>query len=247
MSEFNQCLRNGVVSFGDDFDTIEEVTRLFNGSRNQYRPWFSIPGCENTICWLPSGDGMKGWHNKATFGAECDGRGWHEIVSIDEFNDDKIRNSEHIQKTVSKKIKRLVFWRESRENVGWYKFYGTFEVDTQATLATLETDQPRAIYHRISKTANCLKVEDAKRSFTDEEFANLNGRKVRVCLLNEVEYFENSDEDSVGTVKVWPGEEFTVVGISSGLKNLHCVSSDNNGRKYSVPRRDFELGYVALA
>ena len=46
MSKFNSCLRNGFVSFGDDFDVVAEVTHLFgvNASKLPYHNWFKVPG-----------------------------------------------------------------------------------------------------------------------------------------------------------------------------------------------------------
>ena len=59
MSKFNSCLRNGFVSFGDDFDVVAEVTHLFgvNASKLPYHNWFKLPGKMDVITWLPSEDG----------------------------------------------------------------------------------------------------------------------------------------------------------------------------------------------
>ena len=61
MSKFNSCLRNGHVSFGDDFDTVAEVSHLhgLEATKLPYHTSFNIPGKKNTIAWLPSEDGGR--------------------------------------------------------------------------------------------------------------------------------------------------------------------------------------------
>ena len=52
MSKFNSCLRNGFVSFGDDFDVVAEVTHLFgvNASKLPYHNWFKVQGSGKDGC-----------------------------------------------------------------------------------------------------------------------------------------------------------------------------------------------------
>ena len=51
MSEYCACLRNGHVSFGDDLNTVAEVTHLFGqkATKLPYHTWFNIPGRKNTF------------------------------------------------------------------------------------------------------------------------------------------------------------------------------------------------------
>ena len=53
---------------------------------------------------------------------------------------------------------RYVFWRESRKGTNWYKFYGVFAIDVEATRATCDTERPCVVYRRISKVAECRKA-----------------------------------------------------------------------------------------
>ena len=55
MSKFNTCLRNGFVSFGDDFDVVAEVTHLF-GLKATKLP-FNIPGKKDALACLFSEEG----------------------------------------------------------------------------------------------------------------------------------------------------------------------------------------------
>ena len=92
MSKFNTCLRKGYVRFGDDFDTVSEVTHLFGpkATKLPYKKTFSVPGEENTIVCLLSEEGGRGWHNTPVYGSAIDRRGWNEIVTVHEFNDNFI-------------------------------------------------------------------------------------------------------------------------------------------------------------
>ena len=84
MSKFNSCLRHGSVQFGDDFDAVAEVTRLFGATAKKlpFRICFKVPGQTDTIACLLSKEGGSGWHNIPEFGPNKDGKGWNEILTI---------------------------------------------------------------------------------------------------------------------------------------------------------------------
>ena len=168
MSEFNACLRSGKVSFGDDLQSVAEVTHLFGvkATKLPYHNWFTVPGKENTIACLLSENGGDGWQNARKIGPMCDKRGWNEILVIEEFNKDSEKTAARIADELARPLTRYVFWREERAGAAWYKSYGTFAVDADSTRATLGTDNPRVVYRRISKTAECLKVEEVKTAFS---------------------------------------------------------------------------------
>ena len=101
--------------------------------------------------------------------------------------------------------------------------------------------------------------------FTDAEFAALKGRVVTVRLLDEIGFVANCDTPVVGRVTVWPGMKFLVTDVSSDLVHVTCGSKDEKlldavkqhvpvatrdrfvgAVSFSIPRRDFELGYVGM-
>lgn len=267
MSEFNACLRNGHVSFGDDLDIVAEVTHLFGlkATKLPYRASFNVPGKKNVIGWLPSEEGGKGWHNVPEYGPNTDARGWNEILTISEYNDDAETTARRIKEELAEPKTRYVFWRAERTGAKWYKAYGTFEIDVDSTRAAATSENPRVIYRRVSTTAECLKVDEAKTVFTDTEFAALKGRVVTVRLLDEIGFVANCDTPVVGRVTIWPGMKFLVTDVSSDLVHVTCGTKDEKlldavkqhvpvatrnqfvgAVSFSIPRRDFELGYVGV-
>lgn len=93
MKKFNDALRQGSISFGCDFNTVAEVTRLWGltATKLPYHNWFRIPGREDAICCLLSEKGGKGWENTPHRGLAVDECGWRQIVRIDEVNSDPER------------------------------------------------------------------------------------------------------------------------------------------------------------
>ena len=148
MSKFNSCLRSGWVSFGDDLNTVAEVTHLFgmDATKLPYHNWFNKPNAKDEIVCLLSEDGGNGWRNVREFGPQCDKCGWNEVLSFGEFNRDSKKTVKRIEDELARPRMRHVFWREVREGVQWYKFYGTFLIDTGATRATVGSDNPRVVY-----------------------------------------------------------------------------------------------------
>ena len=267
MSKLNSCLRNGHVSSGDDFNTVAEVTHLYGleATKLPYHSWCNVPGKQNVIVWLPSEEGGKGWHNVPEFGPDTDSRGWREILTISEYNDDAETTAKRINEELAVPKTRYVFYRRERDGVRWYKSYGVFEIDADSTRAAAASGNPRVIYRRVSKTAECLKVDDVKTVFTDAEFDALRGRVVAVRLLDEIGFVASCDTPVAGRVTVWPGMKFLVTDVSSGLVHVTCgtkderlldavklhVPAENRDRfagavSFSIPRRDFELGYVGV-
>ena len=113
MSKLNSCLRSGHVSFGDDLNTVAEVTHLFGlmAMKLPCHSWFNVPGKQNVIGWLPSEEGGKGWHNVPEFGPDTDSRGWREILTISEYNDDAETTAKRVQEELAAPKTRCVFWR----------------------------------------------------------------------------------------------------------------------------------------
>ncbi len=267
MSKFNACRRNGHVSFGDDFNTVAEVTNLYGltATKLPYHSWFNVPGKKNVIVWLPSEDGGNGWHNVPECGPNTDSRGWNEILSISEYNDNAEKTAKRIEEELAVPKTRYVFYRMERDGVKWYKAYGTFEIDADSTRAAAASGNPRVIYRCVSKTMECLKVDEVKTVFTDAEFAALRGQVVAVRLLDEIGFVASCDTPVAGRVTIWPGMKFLVTEVSSDLVHVTCgtqneklldavklhVPVENRDRfvgavSFSIPRRDFELGYVEV-
>ena len=98
MSKFNSCLRSGRVSFGDDLNTVAEVTHLFgmDATKLPYHNWFNKPNAKDEIVCLLSEDGGNGWRNAREFGPQCDKCGWNEVLSFGEFNRDSKKTVKRI-------------------------------------------------------------------------------------------------------------------------------------------------------
>lgn len=265
MSKFNTCLRKGYVRFGDDFDTVSEVTHLFGpkATKLPYKNTFSVPEEENTIVCLLSEEGGRGWHNTPVYGTDVDSRGWKEIVTVHEFNDNYDKTIERINDEIATPRTRYVFWREERLGVRWYKFYGTFKIDVDATRATLDTDKPHVVYERNSETAYCLRTaSENTKPYTDAEFEALNGQVIEFKLLDEIVFCTECGEKKI---KVWPGMSFSVENVDLLKGIVICTTQDESllnkvkmsfpekNRKqcekilyFTVPLKDFDLGYVGI-
>lgn len=266
MSKFNTCLRNGFVSFGDDFDVVAEVTHLFGlkATKLPYHNCFNIPGKKDTLACLFSEEGGEGWHNVPSYGPTVDPRGWNEMVTLDEFNESREKTLERIDNEISKPRIRYVFWREERDGVRWYKFYGTFMIDVNATRASIDTDSPHVVYGRMSKTAECLKAEPQKiESYSDEELTALKGRVIEFRLLDEIGFSADCGKVLDGRVRVWPGMKLLVSEVDVYRDRIICTTQDERlldaarehvpveNRKdfrmilgFDVPRQDIDNGYV---
>lgn len=158
MSEFNQARREGCIRFGYDFRSIAEVTHLWGLSATKlpYRVCFKIPDQENALCCLLSEDGGSGWRNIPGYGEKLDDRGWREIVRIREFNKDENESAERVAKEMEKPFTRYVFWRLTQQGSSWYKFYGVFKLDVEATKASVKEGMNVCIYNRVSEEGLAL-------------------------------------------------------------------------------------------
>ena len=240
---FNTCLRKGSVSFGDDLDTVSEVTGLWGlkATKLPFHNWFKVPNQTDTISCLLSEDGGNGWHNVPGFGAKADERGWNEILTIAEYNDDVVESRRRIDEELARPLTRYVFWRKSRDGAQWYKFFGAFKIDADATRATRDTEHPRTIYRRYETTAPCLKVDVTKQAFTDEEFKALKGRIVRVNFLDEIGFTADCGKSVTGEVTAWPGTKLLVTDVASGCVNVKCDTKDEDllaEARQHVPARE---------
>ena len=246
MSEFNSCLRSGKVSFGDDLWSVAEVTHLFGvkSSKLPYHNWFKVPGKDNTIACLLSENGGDGWSNMRKIGPICDKRGWNEILAIDEFNKGAKKTAARIEEELAHPLTRYVFWHEERDGVRWYKFYGTFSIDADATRATLGSENPRVVYRRASNMAECLKVEEVKTVFSDDEFKMLQGKMVEFDFLDDLTAINDGENEDCTTVAVMPGTRFVVEKTDNQFVYVAGNAECKGGARLSIPRRDFELGYL---
>ena len=176
----------------------------------------------------------------------CDKRGWNEILVIEEFNKDSEKTAARIADELARPLTRYVFWREERAGATWYKSYGTFTVDADSTRATLGTDNPRVVYRRISKTAECLKVEEVKTAFSDGEFKALAGKTVEFDFLDDLAVVAEGKVKTPGGVSAMPGDKFVVKEATSHVLHVTACSAEGEGILLAVPRRDFELGYARV-
>lgn len=150
-----QVKREGVIKFGYDFNNLDQVLGIWGAEvvKNPYLNFFRIPGCENVVGVLLSESAGKGWKHERHCGLVKDGRGWREILSIDEFNAKKEESVNRINEELANPVDRYVFWHESKDGTQWYKFYGVFKLDVEATKSSLETDAPKCVYRRAADSA----------------------------------------------------------------------------------------------
>ena len=258
MSEFNQARREGKVKFGYDFNSLAEVTHLWGLSATKlpYKVYFNIPGRENAICLLISEEGGEGWKNTPHYGKEIDGRGWNEILRIDEENADPETSARRVEDELACPLERYVFKRETRDGVSWYKFYGVFKIDAEETNAAKAEGKNVCIYRRVSEVGECPKGEVAVSSLTASDFAALDGAVLEAELLDEIGYEVKGKKTVTGTVKVWPKQKFTVREIPQNGLNAICVTEDPDvlsqitaeGKiSFFLLKRDIELGYFRVA
>lgn len=209
MSEFNQARREGVVRFGYDFGSLAEVTHLFGikTARLFYRNRFRIPGRENDIVCLLSENGGNGWKNVPHYGMKRDDRGWREILRIDEYNStNETASRKRVDDELADPQERYVFWRESRDGVTWYKFYGVFEIDKASTEDEVAAGKNVCIYRRKFTEGFCPRLELG----TSYEIENLKGKVLEADLLDYVSYELTGDTKKTGEVKVLPGQRFWI-------------------------------------
>lgn len=257
MSEFNQARREGKVKFGYDFSTLAEVTHLWGLSATKlpYRISFNIPGRKDAICLFLSENGGGGWRNIPHRGMKMDGRGWREIARIDEVNSDSEKSAQRVNDELSKPLERYVFWRESRDGVMWYKFYGVFKLDVAETRASKEDGENICIYRKVSDEGICPKCDVQTRTVSEAEFLSAEGKILTANLLDTVPYEVADEEHTSGDVKVWPGQKFLVKSVSPTALTAICQTGDCNvlaqirsaGEvSFAIPKRDIELGYFNI-
>lgn len=260
MAKVNDAIRTGKISFGDDFNSLAEVTHLFkvSATRLPFHNIFRVPGQKDTICCLLSENGGNGWSNVRETGLRTDGKGWRDILAIRESNRNRQLISEHIEKELASPKTRLVFWREARGGVLWYKFYGVYRLDAEATKATQNGENPCCVYAKISDTADCPKTGITVQSISDDAFGGMAGAVLTCQLFDDVEYRKPQGGHDVNDPKKanrWaefrPGMKLRVRSVSPRQHFAVCVPADANSPcprnagpvEFLLPKRDLELGY----
>jgi len=140
MSDYDKCVREGVIRPGDDFTTRKETNVLLGlsptaGFMRGGARIAAVDGEAAIIWWPKCRDEKNGWENvKEEYGEDI-GRGFNSVLVISEKNLDERRNQEHIQRVIATSAERIryVFWREELNRTRWYKFYGKFQLDEEAT------------------------------------------------------------------------------------------------------------------
>lgn len=133
MSDYNKCLRERKIVFGNDFDTRAEINLLFGlkkGAGTMQGGASLEPVNREGIIWWPNDPSANNtWVNaKEEYGTLDDARGYREVLMISEENRDPKANARHLEEVVGnvRSQTRYVFWHEAAGNARWYKFYGIY-------------------------------------------------------------------------------------------------------------------------
>lgn len=250
MSEVNKSLREGQIKFGYDFGSVSEVTHLFGmtATRLPFHNCFRIPGKENTLGCMLSEEGGEGWSNAREFGLKKDERGWREIITIRETNAELERITAHVKQEIETPLTRVVFWRESRDGVQWYKFYGVFKIDAEASLETLGKGHPCCVYRKVANDFGCQKVEVEVKEISEASFGKLAGSTLKCRLFDDVRCCMNDVKggSKEGSFRAQPGMKFKVKSVAGDLAVCKLDGHDH-AAEYHLPKRDIELGYFDLS
>lgn len=225
MSNFNESLRSSTVNFGDDFDDLSEVVRLFAPAAEKVlsRRHVHIPGRYGTLIWVVGDADLR----RVERGPATDAKGWREITSVVSGEDPGRRPAQGIRSR-----RRLLFKEESRMGSTWLKFYGVFELDAEGS-----TPEEGLVFRRVATSVGCVGADVARQPRSAAELA---GRMLEAVLLDAVETVSEKPK----TVRVWPGDVLRVDGVAtSGM--LVCTA-EGKSSPVAVPVRDVELGYFRL-
>ena len=154
MSDYSTCMREGVIKCGSDFRTRGETNILLGLPRNAgfMRGGTSIRGENAIVCWPKDEDVKNGWVNEQSDFAEDIGRGYRAFLTFSERNVDEAKNRKHISHVLDTPAERTryVFWQEKNGNAIWYKFFGKFQLDEEAT-----RKEGKCIFRRIASEMSC--------------------------------------------------------------------------------------------
>ncbi len=152
MADYDRCVRERRVHCGADLRTRSRTNRLLGLPPNA---GFMVGGAhfvtregeEATICWPKYEDYEHRWINSQEEYGEDIGRGFRAVLTYSERNLDEEVNQEHIERVINTPAERIryVFWREELHNHRWYKFYGKFQLDEDATRR-----ENKCIFRRIA-------------------------------------------------------------------------------------------------
>lgn len=149
MSEYHECLRNGKVKAGDDFNDFREVLRLFGidpeGHDILHEREFAIPHLKGCVVSFWGDRSSDGWRMVREGSGKFDPRGWEGAKSVTVSN----RGVKHmLPRAISEYMiprKHYVFYKMASRGATWWKFHGVFEAS-----ADLEPFAESIRYVRIS-------------------------------------------------------------------------------------------------
>lgn len=126
MSDYEKCVDDGVIGFGDDFFTRKEVMKLF-GKESGGVGKSGIVEVENgSVCFFDE-KGMDGWNHVRKEGERLDRRGWNEVIEVENYYDEGVMDEEEMEYEGNKK--RYVFGRMNWKGMVWWKFLGVFDFE----------------------------------------------------------------------------------------------------------------------
>jgi len=242
MSEFNTARREGSIKFGYDFNNSTEVVKLFGPevSKSAFSSGFRIPGVDNALCWMVKEAGGNKWHNIPTHGMTFDGRGYRQIVSIKEYNEDEEVSKRRVEDELANPLQRYVFWNEENNGVSFFKFHGVFKLDEKATRGLMDADEYACVYEKTCNVGECPQADFEVRDISADEFKGLAGKNLVVELLTSLEQTDSSKPD----IRMWPNDGLKVKEVVANSNRLICTTLE--GIEVVVPKRELELGYVRL-
>lgn len=138
MGDYQDCLKNGKITLGMNFNKKMETNLLYGLPPRQA---MACGGCSlesvglKALIWWPrvSQKNETCWINKKF---ETDTQikgGFKEVVAISEENKDEKENDEHLKMVLADECQQIrhVLFHELRKGVSWYKFYGVFKLNVE--------------------------------------------------------------------------------------------------------------------
>lgn len=277
MSNYNQARRDGSVNSltTNDFDNLAEVLRLWDPSAAVPRNGnfeIGILGQSNAIYHF-----IEDGRQVVSPGTRSDDRGHREIIRFDEKDEDRaqptpcddteksgqdkksaVRTDADacVKSELEKQREHYVFQRMQRLGTTWYKFRGVFKIDVDETEAVRAAGEKICIYRKVSDVIACPKCDVAFREFSDDEFRSYEGRVLTANYLDEIPCEFAGQKLRKDFIKVFPGQKFRVQKVVTEAEIAVCETSDSSllqqtrGTgliRFSIPKRDIDLGYFSVS